>query len=337
MKAPHWIAASLALVCLIGITLTNCSNSAKPFDPANALEKELSGHNAYDHVKTLVEFGPRPAGSKALERSRLYLIEELAALGWETQRQTFEDQTPMGKVEFTNLRARFGEGRFEEKISGLVCSHYDTKLYTGFEFVGANDAGSSTGLLVEIARVLAMRPDLAKEIELVFFDGEEAFGPNITSTDGLYGSKHYAKELLLTPKLMPDWGLLLDMVGDKDLNIRAGVQIPKSSIRDLAKARAEGYTVDMEDVQQEIQQLSKDLLAAAEDLDVRKEVGISPDYIIDDHIPLNIVAGIPTIVLIDFDFPFWHTPGDTLDKVSAESLAISGRVTLQMVEKYLAE
>lgn len=325
----------LAACFILSVSLTSCSEQLVPFDPATALEKEISGQKAYDHVKTLVEFGPRPAGSKALERSRLYLIEQLASLGWETRRQTFKSQTPQGEIEFTNLRARFGKDRWEEKVSGLLCSHYDTKLYTRFEFVGANDAGSSTGLLVELSRVLQSRPDLARQLELVFFDGEEALGPNITPRDGLYGSKHYAKEMLLTPDLIPDWGLLLDMVGDKDLKIRAGVQIPRSSIQDLAKARAEGYVVDMEVVQASIEAMSRDLLSAAEDLDVRSEVGISPDYIIDDHIPLNVIAGIPTIDLIDFDFPYWHTPGDTLDKISAESLAISGRVTLQMVEKYL--
>lgn len=329
-------AAIVLAVSLFGLSLTGCSETPKPFDPATALEKEFSGEKAFDHVAALVGFGPRPAGSEALEASRVYLIEELAALGWETQRQTFTDQTPEGEIEFTNLRARFGENRWDEKISGLLCSHYDTKLYTRFEFVGANDAGSSSGVLVELARVLQSRPDLAKELELVFFDGEEAFGPNITPRDGLYGSKHYAKEMLMNRKLIPDWGLLLDMVGDKDLKIRAGVQIPGSSIKDLAKAREEdGYVVDMKEVQGTIQEMSKQLLSAAEDLDVRKEVGISPDYIIDDHIPLNVIAGIPTIDLIDFDFPYWHTPGDTLDKISAESLEISGRVTLQMVEKYL--
>ena len=78
-----------------------------------------------------------------------------------------------------------------------------------------------------------------------------------------------------------------------------------------------------------------EILSAAGDLDLRSYVGIRPDYIVDDHIPLNVVAGIPTIDLIDFDYPHWHTPADTMDKLSAESLETTGRVTLLMVEKYL--
>ncbi len=88
-------------------------------------------------------------------------------------------------------------------------------------------------------------------------------------------------------------------------------------------------------MEESLQGLSHDLLAAAEALGHREQVGISPDYIVDDHIPLNVVAGIPTIDLIDFDYPPWHTPADTLDKLSAESLEITGRVTLRLVEGYL--
>jgi hypothetical protein len=134
----------------------------------------------------------------------------------------------------------------------------------------------------------------------------------------------------------PRWGVLLDMIGDVDLNIRAAVRIPGQSIRELAEAKEKGAPlVDMVKVEESLQFLARHLLDAAGELDLRDHVGVSPDYIIDDHIPLNVVAGIPTIDLIDFDFPAWHTPGDTLDKISAESLAITGRVTLRLVEKYL--
>lgn len=324
-------------VAVVLLFQAGCSEPALTFNEADPLDAKVSGEKAMAHVAALVGMGPRPAGSEGIEKSRLYLEKELAALGWTTKRQTFTDKTPKGQVEFTNLIARFGKVDWEKPVAGLICSHYDTKLYENFAFVGANDGGSSTGLLVELARVLAERPEAASRIELVFFDGEEAFGTNITSKDGLYGSKHYAAQWLLKPeKDRPRWGVLLDMVGDADLNIRAAVQIPRQSIRDLAEAKEKGgYVVDIEKVEESLQFLARNLLDAAGDLDLRNHVGISADYIVDDHIPLNVVAGIPTIDLIDFDYTPWHTPGDTLDKLSPESLEISGRVTMRLVEKFL--
>lgn len=331
--------STFQLAVLTGVIFgSSCTDSPRiEFDPETALEKEVSGEFAYAQVKTLVEFGPRPAGSEALEMQAQYLETQLGELGWTTQRQEFEASTPRGKIPFINLRARFGGAeRWDDSVQGLLCSHYDTKWYENFEFVGANDAGSSSGLLVELARVLAKKPALARELELVFFDGEEAFGSNITPTDGLYGSKYYASQFSLKKKSeRPQWGVLLDMVGDKDLKIRAGVRIPRASLRDLAESKDSPYQVDIEAVQARVDAISLDLLAAADDLGVRPHVGISPDYIIDDHVPLNVAAGIPTIDLIDFDYPYWHTPGDTMDKISAESLEISGRVALQLIEKYL--
>lgn len=313
---------------------SGCAGPALPFNEADPLDARVSGEKALAHVAALVAIGPRPAGSEGIEASRQYLEKELAALGWTVRRETFTTKTPRGQVEFTNLRARFGEAAWGGKVAGLICSHYDTKLYEGFEFVGANDGGSSTGLLVELARVLAERPEAARRIELVFFDGEEAFGTNITSSDGLYGSKHYAAQWLLKPqKERPRWGVLLDMVGDADLNIRAAVRIPRQAIRDLAQAKEKGdYVVDIVAVEERLQGISRQLLDVAAELDLRRHVGTSPDYIIDDHIPLNVVAGIPTINLIDFDYAPWHTPADTLDKLSADSLAIAGRVALRLVE-----
>jgi len=318
---------------------SGCGEPAMTFPEADPLDAKVSGEKAIAHVAALVGFGPRPAGSEALERSRQYLEKELGALGWATKRQTFQEKTPHGVMEFTNLLARFGKdgaADWEKPVAGLLGSHYDTKRYENFPFVGANDGGSSTGLLVELARVLAERPGAASRIELVFFDGEEAFGTNITSKDGLYGSRHYSAQWLLKPEPdRPRWGVLLDMVGDADLNIRAAVQIPRQSIRDLAEAKEKGgYVVDIAKVEESLQFLSRDLLDAADDLDLRDRVGVSADYIVDDHIPLNVVAGIPTIDLIDFDYPPWHTPADTLDKLSAESLAVAGRVALRFVEKY---
>ena len=142
-------------------------------------------------------------------------------------------------------------------------------------------------------------------------------------------------ESYVTDSLAANNSVALDMIGDKDLNIRAGVRIPRASLRELADDKESGYKVDMEAVEEALSKMSRELLAAADDLDLRSHVGISGGYIVDDHVPLNVSAGIPTIDIIDFDYKPWHTPGDTLEQISPLSLETSGRVTMQLVEKYM--
>ena len=268
---------------------------------ATPLWENFSGEKAFAHVQHLVDLGPRPAGSEALEKSRLYIIEQLKSAGWTVTRSEFSDQTPRGKMTFVNLIARFGTNEKKEAAQFLLCSHYDTKTFETIRFVGANDGGSSTGLLIEMARVLAMNPALAAKIELLFFDGEEAF-ENFTATDGLYGSRHFAEELRNSNKAKSvRGGILFDMIGDKSLD----VTLPPDSPADLAR----------------------NIFAAADALGQRAHFTYLDRGIGDDHTPLNQI-GIPVIDLIDFDFPPWHTAEDTLDKISAESLEIVGRVAL---------
>ena len=268
---------------------------------ATPLWENFSGEKAFAHVQHLVDLGPRPAGSEALEKSRLYIIERLKSAGWTVTRSEFSDQTPRGKMTFVNLIARFGTNEKKEAAQFLLCSHYDTKTFETIRFVGANDGGSSTGLVIEMARVLAMNPALAAKIELLFFDGEEAF-ENFTATDGLYGSRHFAEELRNSNKAKSvRGGILFDMIGDKSLD----VTLPPDSPADLAR----------------------NIFAAADALGQRSHFTYLDRGIGDDHTPLNQI-GIPVIDLIDFDFPPWHTAEDTLDKISAESLEIVGRVAL---------
>ena len=265
------------------------------------LWENFSGEQAFAHVQHLVDLGPRPAGSEALEKSRLYIIEQLKSAGWTVARSEFSDQTPSGKVTFVNLIARFGTGEKKEAAQFLLCSHYDTKTFDTIRFVGANDGGSSTGLLIEMARVLALSPALAGKIELLFFDGEEAF-ENFTATDGLYGSRHFAQELRDSGKAKSvRGGILFDMIGDKSLD----VTLPSDSPADL----------------------TRNIFAAADALGQRAHFTYLDRGMTDDHTPLNEI-GIPVIDLIDFDFPPWHTAEGTLDKISAESLEIVGRVAL---------
>ena len=265
------------------------------------LWENFSGEQAFAHVQHLVDLGPRPAGSEALEKSRLYIIEQLKSAGWTVARSEFSDQTPRGKMTFVNLIARFGTSEKKEAAQFLLCSHYDTKTFDTIRFVGANDGGSSTGLLIEMARVLALSPALAAKIELLFFDGEEAF-ENFTATDGLYGSRHFAQELRDSGKAKSvRGGILFDMIGDKSLD----VTLPSDSPADL----------------------TRNIFAAADALGQRAHFTYLDRGMTDDHTPLNEI-GIPVIDLIDFDFPPWHTAEDTLDKISAESLEIVGRVAL---------
>ena len=273
--------------------------------------EEFSGEKALAHVQRLVDLGPRTPGSEAIEKSRAYIQEQLKSFGWSVSEQAFTDSTPRGPVRFVNLTARFSQ-KVPSKVQGaepsfVLCSHYDTKIFDTFRFVGANDGGSSTGLLIEIARVLAKRPDLAAKIELVFFDGEEAC-ENFSETDGIYGSRYFAKSLAGLKQSKPfRGGILFDMVGDRSLD----VTLPPNSPANLAR----------------------DIFASADALKVRDHFTYFDQDIIDDHTPLNAV-GIPVIDMIDFHYPPWHTAGDTMDKLSAQSLQIVGSVALYYLSEF---
>jgi glutaminyl-peptide cyclotransferase len=268
--------------------------------------EEFSGEKAFAHVQRLVDLGPRPAGSQAIEKSRDYIEEQLRRFGWHVTRQTFTDDTPRGKVQFVNLLARFSEENPPPPLF-LLCSHYDTKTFDTIRFVGADDGGSSTGLLLELARVLGQHPDLAKKIELAFFDGEEAY-EQFSDKDGLYGSRYFARQLK-GPGAASQFrgGILFDMVGDRSL----GITLPSDSPAHMAR----------------------DIFAAADALKLRSYFTYLDRELIDDHTPLNAI-GIPTIDIIDFDYPWWHTAEDTLDKISPQSLQIVGAVALYYLSEF---
>jgi len=295
----HTITPSLVIV-LASVT---CLNSSRVSDVR--IWEEFSGEKALAHVQWLVDLGPHPAGSDAIEKARDYIEEQLRHSGWQVTRQAFTDDTPRGKIHFVNLIARFSSDANTASPSFLFCSHYDTKSFDTIRFVGANDGGSSTGLLLELARVLGHHANVARNVELVFFDGEEAY-ENFSETDGLYGSRFFAKQLQSESAKQIRGGILFDMVGDRSL----GITLPADSPAAMAR----------------------DVFAAAEALKLRKYFSYLDRDMIDDHTPLNAI-GIPTIDIIDFDYPWWHTADDTMDKISAESLQIVGSVALY----YLAE
>lgn len=301
LSRPQYRVAIVCAAVLVGFAATPCTAQKKIWE-------EFSGDKAFAHVQQLVDLGPRPPGSEALEKSRNYIEKQLSSFGWKVVRQVFADETPRGKMQFINLIATFaGSGEKTSPPSFLLCSHYDTKVFDTFRFVGANDGGSSTGLLLELARVLGQHPELARKIDLVFFDGEEAF-ENFSETDGIYGSRYFAKQLEANRRAKEfRGGILFDMVGDRSLNVTLPPDSPP--------------------------QIVGKLFAAAESLKVRDHFTYFDRDITDDHTPLNAI-GIPTIDIIDFDFSWWHTSEDTIDKISAESLQTVGSVAAYYLSEF---
>jgi hypothetical protein len=291
--------ASLLCGCLILV-----SSCAKPERPE--IWTQVSGDKALAHVQRLVDFGPRPPASDAIEKSRAYIKQELKSFGWNVTEQQFTDSTPRGQVRFVNLIARFGAAAQANDLF-LLCSHYDTKIFDTFRFVGADDGGSSTGLLLELARVLAQRPRLAEKIELVFFDGEEAF-ENFSDTDGIYGSRHFSHEIAQDGSAKSfRGGILFDMVGDQSLDITLPPNSPTK--------------------------ITRDIFASADALKLRNHFTYFDQDITDDHSPLNAI-GIPVLDMIDFHYTPWHTAEDTMDKLSAQSLQIVGAVAVYYLSEF---
>lgn len=278
-------------------------------------ETDQAGNAAYAHTQAIVAFGPRPPGSESLDKSRRYVSEALTKHGWITQAREFTSFTPKGQVTFTNLVARYAPDGDNPEVwtrpaQGILCAHLDSKLFDDQIFLGADDAASAVALILELAPDLARNdPAKAKQLELAFFDGEEAFGPSLTPRDGIYGSRRYAAAWR-RQEHKPSFGILLDMIGHKDLSIA----IPSDSPKHLADL----------------------LFKTANDLKQQNRFRRSPSPIIDDHVPLNN-AGIPTIDIIG-DFAsanWWHNSRDNMDLISPRSLEISFQVVRTMLDELL--
>ncbi len=282
---------------------------------------DVHGKSAYAYTEAILEFGPRTVESDGLKNSQQYIAEQLSKHGWSTMVQQKQRDTPEGKRTFTNLIARYQPGELSSlddllklPTKGILCAHLDSKRIPGIpDFLGADDAASACALIIELATTLGTEnPELAKQLEIVFFDGEEAFGENITPEDGLYGSRFYS-HTLYQRKPKPQFGILLDMVGHKDLKIA----VPSDSPPELYES----------------------LMRAATKHGHEKRFGMADQPIIDDHVYMN-KAGVPTIDIIGADFAhshWWHQEGDNIDIVSAKSLTISYHVVLTMLREQLAK
>jgi Zn-dependent M28 family amino/carboxypeptidase len=246
-------------------------------------------------LQTIVGFGPRPAGSDAIAKTRSYIIAELQKAGLKAELDEFDARTPRGYKHMVNIRAT----RPGSKSSIIaITGHYDTKLFENVRFVGASDGGSSAAWLLEFARCTR---DLKLEntLEFIFFDGEEAV-VEWTDDDSVYGSRHDVDRRVRDSSIRALKAMILvDMIGDKNLNIKREEQSTRW-LKDIIWDTAHSVGYDKEFPNDEIE-------------------------ISDDHVPY-LKAGVSAVDLIDFDYPAWHTAEDTLDKVSPRSLKIVGDV-----------
>jgi Zn-dependent M28 family amino/carboxypeptidase len=296
------LSATLLLPLLLLLLLTACQPEASD-PPAGAFD----GNKAYAEVEALVAISPRDAGTPQGRKAAEHLHQRLIHFGINTEIDTFIDQTPDGEKTMHNVVGRL-PGKNGRWI--ILGSHFDTMPGIA-DFQGANDSGSSTGVLLELARMLSgSAPETG--IIFAFFDGEEGIAHYIPG-DGLHGSRHMAAGLLQRGEHKSiDAMILLDMVGDRDLHF----VLPANSSRSLAG----------------------ELLKAAHATGYREYFSLSSSFFVtDDHVPFMQI-GIPAIDIIDFKYgsapgknDYWHTDKDNMDHIAAESLTITGTVVLEMI------
>jgi len=266
---------------------------------------EFSGTRAMDYNRKIVAFGPRPPGSAALSNLRAYIVAQLKLRGCEVTQDSFTGHTPVGPVAMVNIIARFpGQSRRALVLTG----HYDTKKMAGMRFVGADDGGSSTAFLLEMAETLQGMPH-DDDIYLVWFDGEEAFG-EWSATDSLYGSRHLAERWASDSTLSRIKALInVDMIGGKNLKIM-NEENSSPALRKL-------------------------IWSTAERLGYGKYFDKSEGSTDDDHMPF-VKMGVNAVDLIDFDTSkktYWHTPEDTIDKLATHSFEVLGAVLTEVLKQ----
>jgi Zn-dependent M28 family amino/carboxypeptidase len=263
---------------------------------------DFSGASAFKYTQAAVAFGPRPSGSAANRQLQAYIRAQLRLLKCEVTEDPFTGKTPKGDVAMTNIIAKF-PGKSGHAIA--LTGHFDTKLFPGRKFVGANDGGSSTGLLLELARVLSGAPRV-DDVYVVFFDGEEAVG-EWSDTDSVYGSRHLAYKWKADGTLAKLKALInVDMIGDKSLDIL----LDENSTQSLRKL----------------------VWNVASELGYKPYFLDTPEKMEDDHMPF-LKLGVPSLDLIDFDYDPWHKDSDMMDKLSPKSFDIVGTVVLESVHR----
>lgn len=324
----HVLAVLLALTCLnaacdrdkntaqakgaaapqVSVKPDNTELPTLTLPPDQGVQPTFDGERAMQYVKDIVKFGPRPVGSENHKKVEDYLLSRLK--GDNIEQDNFTADTPEGKFPVRNIIAKF-PGVKDGII--VLASHYDTNYpLRHTSFVGANDGGSSSAVLLEIANQLRGRANDGYSVWLVWDDAEESIKPDTEldfMADSLYGIRHLVEKWQADGTLKKIKALLLaDMVGDADLNIDHELNsTPWLEAVIYRAASRMGYQSHF----------------------FRRALPMD-----DDHLPF-VEKGVPSADLIDFTYGynnvFWHTPQDTVDKLSPKSMEIVGTVILETI------
>jgi len=283
--------------------------------PCRSAGSDFDGSRAFALLEKQCSFGPRYPGSPGHRACLDFLTSELRRYTSAVTHQSFDHRFGLDSMQVakaTNLVARLWP---ERRRRVLLCAHWDTRPWADEDpdprnrrkpILGANDGASGVAVLLELARVLQESPPKVG-IDIVLFDAEDQGRPGDEDTYAV-GSRHFARSLSREER--PEAAILLDMVGDRDLNLYV-----------------EGYSHRF------ARSLVEMVWSTAHRLGFAEFIPRVEYYVTDDHVPL-LSVGIPAIDVIDFDYPYWHTLEDTPDKCSPASLEKVGRVLLQVIRQW---
>lgn len=293
-----------ALALIVGLAFGFAAQGQGPALPG------VSGDRAWQHLLAQVNHGPRVPGTPGHAKTLAYLESELQRAGGRVTVDRFSIRLDGKTYPMANVYADFGPPVRAGSPFGMLAAHWDTRPIADHDpnpanrnkpIPGANDGASGVAVLLEIARTLGDRPP-TKPLRIALWDGEDL---GTSESTMFYGSRFYVQN-----RPLPAWGILLDMVGDRDLRIPQEVysarQAPELMRRIWDSARALGFSQVFP-----------------------REEG---QAISDDHLPF-LERGVPFVDLIDFDYPYWHTLGDTPERCSPRSLEIVGNVVLHALRE----
>lgn len=293
-----------SFVLIIPLLASSCLRNRRPVKPSR-----FDQNGAYSRLVELCALGPRNNGSGGKARAEEWIQQSLKDAGAEVALHDFEYTTGTQVYKFRNIIGRINP---KQPRRVLIGTHYDTRSSAdrdsdesrrSLAITGANDGASGVAVLLELAQLWKDQPPQVG-VDLFFFDGED-FGNREDLSDYLLGSKGYSHD---HPDYKPEWGVVLDMVGDADFRIT-------KERMSLAKAPA---VVDR-------------LWSAAQRVGADGFVDNVGGRVYDDHSAF-LERGIPVVLLIDFHYQWFHTTADTPDKCSPDSLGQTGRTVLEAVE-----